>query len=637
MNDQILNGYLEDFKEQQGLNKLTDPELFSQFVTHCVISKQTGSSASLDDLDVDGGQDTGLDAIAVIINNRLVTDIEDVDYFRETGRLEVDFVFIQSKTSSKFEGAEIGTFLSGVKNFFKENPTIKANDRVSNFRELKDYIYKHSIQLKRAPHCRLFYATTGKWTADQYLVGRVDLDIEELKKTNLFSDVKFSPFDAERLKATYRELRHRVEKEVLFEKHTILPKIGKVEEAYLGILPSAEFLKLITDEEGEIQKSLFYDNVRDFQGQNPVNSEIAATLGNSQASDSFVLLNNGITVVAKAIGKVGASFRITDYQIVNGCQTSHVFYGNRDKFKTNVFVPVKLIVTGDPELTNQIIKATNRQTEVKLEAFESLTKFHRTLEDFYASFGKDENRRLYYERRSKQYENTPVKPTSIISLATQAKSFLGMFLNEPHSTHRYYGEILENNRDRLFLESHSTFPYYAAGLANSRLERFFRTKELPTAMRRFKHHLLLLFRLAVDWVETPPLESKKAEEYAKNLCEVLWDEAKSLRQFKDNLQQLNSYLGSFNGDQRQADRLRAFTTHLMPSQKKRPRGIVKMWNLERGFGFVRADDSQEVFVHYTAIRETIHKYLREGEWAEFDIVQSERGPQARNLRILPKP
>ena len=63
---------------------------------------------------------------------------------------------------------------------------------------------------------------------------------------------------------------------------------------------------------------------------------------------------------------------------------------------------------------------------------------------------------------------------------------------------------------------------------------------------------------------------------------------------------------------------------------------MKVWNLDRAFGFVRADDGTDIFVHYTAIRETIHKYLRDGEKVEFDVVQTERGPQARGLRILPK-
>ena len=382
MNDRILSGYLQDFKDQHGLEKLSEPDLFCRFVTYCIISKQAGTPASLEDLDVDGGQDTAIDTIAILINDRVVIDKDDVDYFREFGRLEVEFVFIQSKTSAKFDAGDIGNFLFGVRNFFSDKPTVKANESVSAFREIKDYIYnKNSIHLKQLPLCSLFYASTGKWTNDEYLSGRVNPGLDDLKKTGLFGDVRFFPLDAERLKSVYRALRHRVEKEVNFEKHTILPKIDKVEEAYLGILPSTEFLKLITDEEGEIQKSLFYDNARDFQGSNPVNSEIAATLGGSATADSFVLLNNGITIVAKSIGKVAANFRISDYQIVNGCQTSHVLHAAKNKIGPNVFEPVKLIVTNDPEITNQIIKATNRQTEVKLEAFESLTPFHRTLEE----------------------------------------------------------------------------------------------------------------------------------------------------------------------------------------------------------------------------------------------------------------
>jgi CspA family cold shock protein len=54
------------------------------------------------------------------------------------------------------------------------------------------------------------------------------------------------------------------------------------------------------------------------------------------------------------------------------------------------------------------------------------------------------------------------------------------------------------------------------------------------------------------------------------------------------------------------------------------------------FGFVRSDDGKDVFVHSTAIRETIHKYLRAGEKVEFDVVQTVKGPQARDLRILLK-
>ena len=494
---------------------------------------------------------------------------------------------------------------------------------------------KTRYTLSEHPVCRLFYATTGKWTNEPFLVGRIEHEVEKLKKTGLFSDVRFTPLDADKVKATYRELRHRVEKEVLFEKHTILPKIDRAEEAYLGILPSSEFLKLITDDNGEIQKSLFYDNVHNFQGSNPVNSEIAATLVDQKVSGGFAILNNGVTIVARAIGKVGASFRVSDYQIVNGCQTSHVLHCNRDQIGPGVYVPVKLIVTSDSDLMNHIIKATNRQTEVKLEAFESLSPFHRSLEEFYASF-KDPDQRLYYERRSKQYANTPIKPTSIITLAAQAKCYLGMFLNEPHSTHRYYGEILESYRDRLFQDDHALFPYYVAGLALSRLEGFFRAGDLAKQLRRFRHHLLLLFRLSVGGPDPAPMHGKKSIEYSWNLCDVLWNHASALAAFQKCVDSLTRALEDFHGPQNQADRLRMFTNRLMPGERQRPRGTVSAWYPNHGFGFVTAEDGSGIFVHFTAIRESSEKRFWAGDKVEFDVVQAPKGLQARNLSVLHK-
>jgi len=48
---------------------------------------------------------------------------------------------------------------------------------------------------------------------------------------------------------------------------------------------------------------------------------------------------------------------------------------------------LKLIITEDSDVVNRITKATNRQTEVKVEAFASLTAFQKDLEEFYMPLG----------------------------------------------------------------------------------------------------------------------------------------------------------------------------------------------------------------------------------------------------------
>jgi CspA family cold shock protein len=62
------------------------------------------------------------------------------------------------------------------------------------------------------------------------------------------------------------------------------------------------------------------------------------------------------------------------------------------------------------------------------------------------------------------------------------------------------------------------------------------------------------------------------------------------------------------------------------------RGTVKWFNENKGFGFIKPEDgSQDVFVHFTAIKEEGFKTLVEGQEVEFDIVQGEKGLQAANV------
>ena len=76
---------------------------------------------------------------------------------------------------------------------------------------------------------------------------------------------------------------------------------------------------------------------------------------------------------------------------------------------------------------------------------------------------------LYYERRSKQYDlDDTINKTKVISLSIMIASYIAMFLNEPHSTHRYYGELLTAYKNRLFLDSDSYEVYYISTYYNSK-------------------------------------------------------------------------------------------------------------------------------------------------------------------------
>lgn len=494
MHDEILKGYMRDFCEQNALESRSEPEQFERFVNYCVISKQYPREFDFEDLSVGGGADAAIDGVAIIVNGNIVQEPEEIDFFlNRNGSLSVSFSFIQSKTSAKFSGSQILNFLAGIRNFFSDKSAIPENEDVQKLRSIKQSIYKNSIGLDGAPSLDLFFVTTGNWEEPEHINGLIANELKVLKDRGLFCGIHFKCLDAEQLKQMYREIRGRSVKEIDFPALVALPEIPGVRQAFVGSLSANEYLKLITDSDDELQRNLFYDNVRDFQGQNSVNREIEATLKSGSGQAALSIYNNGITIIAKKVERISGKIKLTDYQIVNGCQTSHVLFANKDLIDPTSHIVLKIIETVDSEIAVNVIKATNRQTEVKVEAFESLSPFHKDLEDYYKARAASRKYPIYYERRSKQYDNMPgIRSSEVITLSAQIKSFVSACLAQPQSTHRYFGEVLDSNRPRMFVAGDALERYYTAAAILSRLDNLFKRNSVKLKHKGFKYHFVFM-------------------------------------------------------------------------------------------------------------------------------------------------
>jgi CspA family cold shock protein len=73
----------------------------------------------------------------------------------------------------------------------------------------------------------------------------------------------------------------------------------------------------------------------------------------------------------------------------------------------------------------------------------------------------------------------------------------------------------------------------------------------------------------------------------------------------------------------------------MQSDTVRQSGTVKWFNDAKGFGFITPEDgSEDVFVHFSAVIADGFKSLAEGQRVEYEVFQSEKGLQARSVRML---
>jgi len=60
-------------------------------------------------------------------------------------------------------------------------------------------------------------------------------------------------------------------------------------------------------------------------------------------------------------------------------------------------------------------------------------------------------------------------------------------------------------------------------------------------------------------------------------------------------------------------------------------GTVKWFNNAKGFGFIKQEDGNEVFVHFSAIQGDGFKSLYKGEVVSFEVVETSKGPRAENV------
>lgn len=517
MIDRITQSLLKDFQSKFDFDSLEENDLFEHFVNYSILEKKLEDRLdedALDSINIGKNGTFGLDGFAILINKHLITSIEDLDEILDKNiKPTAEVFFIQSKTSNNFEIKEISSFGNSIDDFVSIEQKYTWNQNAKDYIELFKHLTNRANDLETNPSCNIFYCTLGEYLNDNNTEAEKNRIIKNIKDQRVFNKVDFYYFDYNNLQSDYKKIGQKISRTFAFSQKTLIPDIENVKEAFIGVVPATTIINLI-EEDSELISSIFYDNVRDFQGFNKINQEIKNTISNEKLKYAFSILNNGITIIAEKLVPSRDNVTITNYQIINGLQTSRVLLDSKELIDDNIFVTLKLIVTEDENLISKIIRSTNRQTEVKEEDLLAYSDFQKKLEDFFKTFNDPD--KLFYERRSKQYNGTSIDPKFIIDKSTLIKTMGSFYFLKPQLATRYFGALFNEFGRQLFLDNHKLYPYYTAALIYNKLEQRFRANLIDRKYKKIRYFILMMLRLEYK-LEYPKFESNKIENFCIDL------------------------------------------------------------------------------------------------------------------------
>ena len=453
-NAQILLESLIEQEFQNNDNYSSISDYFEFFSASQILKNQGLSDDEVDNGIVGKGLDGGCDSIYLFLNNLLITP-DVVEHISAPKDSILEMIIIQSKKTTSFGEDAVMKWktisgnlldLSKTTTDFMTRYNADVLEAFTTFRDTYTRLITSRVKLK----FRFYYATLAS-----ELHPNVIQQAEELKDTikGLFPNavVEVIFVDSDALFDMYNAV---IENRVNL-KFADIP-ISPNQKNYIALVDLKSYFNFIVNDEGDVRKSFFDSNVRDYQGKNNVNSSISETLHRADDND-FWWLNNGVTVLASEATLVNnRELQIVNPEIVNGLQTSMEIYNyfseNREALESEKrSILLRIIVPDNEESRDQIIFATNNQTNIPKATLRVTDPIHLQIEMYFKSRG------LFYDRRKNYYKNQGRKPAEIVGVSFLAQCLITIFLKKPDyararpstllNDEKTYNELYEKNND----------------------------------------------------------------------------------------------------------------------------------------------------------------------------------------------
>lgn len=443
--DSILDEYLSN-----GNPSAKPDEVFEFFSTEQVLKDYAFSKEELLQGSVDGRNDGGIDEFYIIVNGHLAESIPSDFWPRSNAELEV-FIFT-CKHDDSFKQAPITTMIPSLIQLFDfsipSSNFTEYNEKLLKKRDLFISTYKRLAASLVKFDLHLIYACRGDETIESNIQAKADQAEAICNDSFSGCNVSFEFWGNSKLLARYREHSSN-SSDLVFEQ--CINQDGQ----YVVLASLKKYYEFLLDSKGTLNKRLFDSNVRDYLGLNPVNNDIQKSLA-SNSGPNFWWLNNGITIIGTNAHIIGNTITISDVQIVNGLQTSESIFNYFSGRITGSLVEsdlrsvlIKILISSDKGTNDEIIYATNNQTNVNVTALRATDRIQMDIEDILKA------NHIYYERKTNYYQNQGIPDSSIISPLTLAAGFICLIYKNPYVATTLKQKFMRDNKkyERVFSTS----------------------------------------------------------------------------------------------------------------------------------------------------------------------------------------
>jgi len=555
----ILKSHVEELSSDFEYGQSALSKQFEYFCNYCVVSKhyygRFAPAAVTTDED-----DASLDGIAVIVDGDLITTLDDAKEAFSTHKtnLQVDIIFTQVKSGEQFRKEEIANFKLGLDDFLSLAPKLPNGKFNTETIQIIKVVLSNLKKVKnRRPNCHVYYCTSGVYVAEREIQASFEVVEKNLKDTEFFYSVQVKPLGRGEIIKLYADLSEKNEAKLPLLEFFGMPKMPGIPQSYVAIVKASDFVSaLLEDADQNLRESVFEENVRSFLGNNnDVNAAIQQTLQSPEKKSLFSVLNNGITVVAPELTLTPNTkeIHLTNYQIINGCQTSSTLQANKLLLTDAVNVVVKFIESPENEASSDIIAATNSQSDIPKEAFFGLRGKAKLVQKYFIAQNaavSPENC-VHFERRQSEYKHAGYQSTRVFDVREVARCYAAMFLDLPHNSARYVAKIFSASAEHLFREEDHESYYYAACLTLYKYQALINGKKIGAPeYTKARWHIIQVFKwLCQGTTDTPAPNSKKAEAFARRLIDGLNAESKSYIKTFETCQRIVDAVGMPTDDE----------------------------------------------------------------------------------------